>query len=279
MQQQQHRHQQQLQQQPQQYMEASGIEWPPATAGVEQPQRPVEHQPLAPPQPDMRIPEVWQMPVEHQPLAPPQPDTRITKYATSVVIPLHGQKEALLPLHKVPEGMHVFAVQTKPGIATLKCGTNAMGWATEGPAIDSSNRTTLQLMVIAENEGETGVQVGWTTPKGHYYLTGVWVTVHPGPQQNRPKSNSPPRTRPRSTSRRRSRAGDKAGPRHNPAAPGADPPHIRTGPRADPKSSQTGGGTGPTASRNNPQLCVRQRQSQWESTLRLSRRYTRSGNF
>ena len=59
------------------------------------------------------------MPIEHQPLGPPQPDTRITKYSTSAVRPLDGQKEALLPLHKVPDGMRVFAVQTKPGIATL----------------------------------------------------------------------------------------------------------------------------------------------------------------
>ena len=92
--------QQQLphQQLPQQYLgEWQELEW-------QQPQGwPVEHQPLAPALPDMRIPEVWQMPMEHQHLGPPQPDTRITKYATSVVIPLDGQKEALLPLHKVQD--------------------------------------------------------------------------------------------------------------------------------------------------------------------------------
>ena len=75
-----------------------------ATVEWKQPQAcPVKHQPLAPAQPDMRIQEVWQMPVEHQPLGPPQLDTRITNYATIVVIPLEGQKEALLPLHKDPD--------------------------------------------------------------------------------------------------------------------------------------------------------------------------------
>ena len=51
--------------------------------------------------------------------------------------------------------MLVFAVQTKPGIATLKWEMSATGWATEGPSIDRSNRKTLQLMLIAENEGES----------------------------------------------------------------------------------------------------------------------------
>ena len=35
------------------------------------------------------------------------------------------------------------------------------------------------------------MQVGWTAPKGHFYLTGVWVTIHPKPQQNRPKNRLP----------------------------------------------------------------------------------------
>ena len=88
----------------------------------------------------------------------------------------------------------------KTGHRNTQMGNECYGMASEGPAIDSSNRKTLQLMVIAESEGQTGGQVGWTAPKGHFYLTGVWVTVHPKQQHNRPKNNSPPRTRPRSTS-------------------------------------------------------------------------------
>ena len=131
-----------------------------------------------------------------------------------------------------PQSPRWNALRTKPGIATLKCGTSATGWLTEDSAFVSSNPKTLQLMVIAENEGEPEVQVGRTTPKGHFYLIGVWAKVYPGPQQYGSRSNCPPRTCPRSTSpsqtrRRQSRS----------------PPPTRPG--ADHRSSQTCGETGP----------------------------------
>ena len=90
MQQQQHQ-QHQLQQQPQQSMG----QWQ-QPLGLNQPQAcSVEHQPLAPAQPDTQITEVWQMPLwQLEPLGPPQPDKRITKYVTNVVISLDSAQRS-----------------------------------------------------------------------------------------------------------------------------------------------------------------------------------------
>ena len=148
------------------------------------------------------------------------------------------------------------AVQTKPGIATLKWGTSATGWATEGPAIDSSNRKTLQLMVIAESEGETGVRVGWTAPKGHFYLNGSVgdgspkTTTKP-PQKQLPAADPPSEHIPAAVE-----PGDKADPRRGPA-PGA----------RSPEQSNRRRNRSPPRARDNS----RQRQPQQERPGRKSR--------